>query len=51
MIGDGYFENPRTDPYYIGYQWKGFYMGTDVGYLRFLFFLAFGDCLRFACSL
>ena len=47
MIGDGYFENPRTDPYYIGYQWKGFYMGTDVGYLRFLFFFGIWGLLAF----
>lgn len=38
IIGDGYFENPAMDPYYIGHMWKGFYMGTDVGYLRFIFY-------------
>ena len=38
LIGDGYFKNPGYDPYYIGYAWKGFYMGTDVGYLRFLYY-------------
>lgn len=38
MIGDGYFDNPTGDPYYVGYMWKGFYMGTDVGYLRFVFY-------------
>lgn len=38
IIGDGYFDNPTNDPYYIGYMWKGFYMGTDVGYLRFIFY-------------
>lgn len=38
IIGDGYFDNPTSDPYYIGYMWKGFYMGTDVGYLRFIFY-------------
>ncbi len=38
IIGDGYFDNPTDDPYYVGYQWKGFYMGTDVGYLRFIFY-------------
>lgn len=38
IIGDGYFDNPANDPYYIGYLWKGFYMGTDVGYLRFIFY-------------
>ena len=38
LIGDGYFENPTSDPTYVGYMWKGFYMGTDVGYLRFIFY-------------
>lgn len=38
IIGDGYFDNPTSDPYYIGYMWRGFYMGTDVGYLRFIFY-------------
>lgn len=38
VIGDGYFDNPMGDPYYMGYHWKGFYMGTDVGYLRFIFY-------------
>ena len=27
-----------VDPYYLGYAWKGFYHGTDVGYLRFIFY-------------
>lgn len=39
IIGDGYIENPRvTDPYYTGKVYRGYYMGTDVGYLRFLFY-------------
>lgn len=38
VIGDGYFNNPRSDEYYVGYMWKGFYMGTDVGYLRFIYY-------------
>lgn len=39
IIGDGYFDNPEgNDPYYIGHQWKGFYMGTDIGYLRFIYY-------------
>lgn len=39
LIGDGYMTNPgRTDPYYVGFPWKGFYMGTDVGYLRFIYY-------------
>ena len=38
LIGDGYGANPLSDPYYIGPQYHGFYMGTDIGYLRFLFY-------------
>lgn len=39
MIGDGYFENSRYDINYLGDATdKGFYMGTDVGYLRFIFY-------------
>ena len=38
LIGDGYGANPSVDPYYIGPDYHGFYMGTDIGYLRFLFY-------------
>lgn len=39
LIGDGYIENPyRRDPYYVGPNYHGFYMGTDIGYLRFIFY-------------
>lgn len=41
IIGDGYFEEPyRADPYYVGEirNWGLFYMGTDVGYIRFLYY-------------
>ena len=39
LIGDGYFSNPtNTDPYFIGQVTGGYYMGTDVGYLRFIFY-------------
>jgi hypothetical protein len=39
LIGDGYMENPYyRDPYYIGLNRGGYYMGTDVGYLRFIFY-------------
>lgn len=39
IIGDGYFSNPRdTDPLFIGKEIGGYYMGTDVGYLRFIFY-------------
>lgn len=39
IIGDGYFGGPsNTDPYYVGPTMTGFYMWTDVGYLRFIFY-------------
>ena len=39
LIGDGYFENPYyTDPNYLGPRTLGYYMNTDVGYLRFIFY-------------
>lgn len=40
IIGDGYFNNPNThDPYYVGESSTfGYYMGTDVGYLRLIFY-------------
>jgi hypothetical protein len=40
IIGDGYFANPEKDPYYVGplNKIEGYYMGTDVGYLRFIFY-------------
>jgi hypothetical protein len=39
LIGDGYFDGPsNTDPYYVGPTMTGFYMWTDVGYLRFIFY-------------
>ena len=38
LVGDGYGGNPASDPYYIGPDYHGFYMGTDIGYLRFLFY-------------
>ena len=41
IIGDGYFSNPYwSDANYIwqGQNRRGYYMGTDVGYLRFIFY-------------
>ncbi len=39
VIGDGYFENSRNDENYLGDATdQGYYMGTDVGYLRFIFY-------------
>lgn len=49
VIGDGYFENPYVyDPYYQGPNWHGYYMGTDVGYLRFIFYFGLFGMLTFA---
>ena len=65
LIGDGYFNNPiNTDPYFTGKITGGYYMGTDIGYLRFIFyfgiiglltFMAFfykvtHTCIRFFCE-
>lgn len=49
MIGDGYFDNPNThDPYYVGQTSKlGFYKGTDVGYLRLIFYFGLIGLLSF----
>ena len=50
MIGDGYFNEPYyVDPYYIGEErhWGVFYMGTDVGYLRFIYYFGFVGLMTF----
>lgn len=48
LIGDGYIENPRvTDPYYVGPSYPGYYMGTDIGYLRFIFYFGVFGLLLF----
>lgn len=38
IIGDGYMASGQNDPYYIGPSDYGFYMNTDAGYSRFLFY-------------
>lgn len=38
IIGDGYFYNTNLDPYYVGKEYKYYYMATDVGYIRFIFY-------------
>lgn len=42
LIGDGYAANPldkgNPDPYYTGPIYHGYYMGTDIGYLRYIFY-------------
>lgn len=45
LIGDAYAMNPSDcDPNYIGPIFKGFYMNTDVGYLRFIFYFGIIGC-------
>lgn len=38
IIGDGYMASGSNDPYYIGPADYGFYMNTDAGYSRFIFY-------------
>jgi hypothetical protein len=48
IIGDGYFHGPsETDPYYVGPTMVDFYMGTDVGYLRFIFYFGIIGLIAF----
>ena len=49
IIGDGYFNNPiNVDPYYVGKITEGYYMDTDVGYLRFIFYMGLTGLLAFS---
>lgn len=48
LIGDGYFGTTNIDPYYTGVNWKGFYMGSDVGYSRFLFYFGLAGLTAFS---
>lgn len=60
IIGDGYCDDPLHDPYYTGKQTNGgFYMRTDVGYMRFIFyfgtlgtlvFMGYFSKVAFVCS-
>ena len=38
IIGDGYCDNPASDPNFLGEIIGGYYKGTDIGYLRFIFY-------------
>lgn len=59
IIGDGYCSNPSEwDPFYTGKKYHGFYKGTDIGYLRYIFYfgilgalamLAFFTCVGCLC--
>lgn len=49
IIGDGYFNNPyNVDSYYVGPKWIGFYKNTDVGYLRFIYYLGVLGLIAFS---
>jgi len=48
IIGDGYFADPiKTDPYYTGVSLSAFYMGIDVGYLRFIYYFGLLGLIAF----
>lgn len=47
IIGDGYFENPTQDFYYIGPVYN-YYMGVDTGYCRFIFYFGILGLLAFS---
>lgn len=52
IIGDGYFENPRNDAHYVGDSTReGYYMGTDIGYLRFIFYFGVIGLISFSLFL
>lgn len=48
LIGDGYIVNPKSDPYYIGPITEGYYMNTDIGYLRFIFYCGLPGLIAFS---
>lgn len=37
-IGDGYFDSPQDLPNIFGRTSEGFYMKTDIGYLRYIYY-------------
>ncbi len=48
-IGDGYFDSPSsTNPYYTGEYTKGYYMNSDVGYVRFIFYFGLLGLVMFS---
>lgn len=51
IIGDGYFSSPRNDPNFIGEIVGGYYMGTDIGYLRFIFYFGIVGLIAFSVFL
>lgn len=52
IIGDAYFNNPRGDINYLGHSTdQGFYMGTDVGWCRFIFYFGIVGLTAFSAYL
>ncbi len=53
IIGDGYIENPNDtrlesyDQYYVGPSFHGYYMQTDIGYCRFIFYFGLTGLIVF----
>ena len=53
IIGDGYLNNPSDkslatyDPYFVG-KFHGYYMGTDIGYLRYIFYFGLIGLITFS---
>ena len=48
LVGDGYIVSPLNDPYYTGAVMHGYYMNTDIGYLRFIFYFGLIGLLLFS---
>lgn len=48
LIGDAYIGDPYNNPYYVGEASYGFYMNTDAGYSRFLFYFGLVGLLSFS---
>ncbi len=48
VVGDGYFSKPTNDPNYIGSLKGAYYVGTDVGYLRFIFYFGLIGLIAFS---
>lgn len=48
FIGDGHFIGTTNDPNYIGQEYTGYYMGTDIGYLRFIFYFGMVGLVLFS---
>lgn len=48
IIGDGRMAPTDIDPYYVGKNWIGFYMGSDVGYVRFIFYFGLTGLIVFS---